>query len=83
MKHSKTYVGCDSAAEAEAKMVVENHFLGITATTYFGTADELLDHIGTKTDFHTDTTDIYLYVRDINFNTGRLGDWVVCKSNWA
>ena len=43
MKHSKFYVGCDRAAEAEAKIVfsLENEII----TTYFDTIDSASDYL--------------------------------------
>ena len=76
MKNHRRYVGCNSAENAMGKMVVVNEYLNRTSTIYFGTEEEMFDYVGGRTDAN-------LFIREVNWESGALGGWQICKSNWG
>lgn len=76
------YLGCESAASATAKIEVVNSYdNSIITKLFFGDEEKMFDYFNRlqKSDYAT----YYTYIREINWESGRLGGWQICKSNWG
>lgn len=76
------YFGCESAASATAKIEVVNSYNdSIITKIFFGDEEEMFDYLNNN--WWGDGTYRYSYIREVNWESGRLGGWQICKSNWA
>lgn len=76
------YFGCESAASATAKIEVVNSYdNSIINKFFFGDEEEMWDYLNKCR--WGDGTYRYAYIREINWESERLGGWQICKSNWG
>ena len=73
---TNSYQGCNSAALATAKIVYKFDD-GITATNYFGNTGDAIDSLHeNKCNEALKPFTYEIYIRNLNFVTGRYGNWV-------
>lgn len=76
----RKYIGCESAASATAKIEIVNPYNDTTTTKFFfGNEEKMLDYC----EMLNEGILYYCYIKEVlNWETGRLGGWQICKSNW-
>lgn len=85
----RQYVNCNNAHEAEAKIEIDNPTTGKTETTiFFGTFDDANDWVDSNCVLKNGRSVLsngkkyWHYERPVlNWETGRLGDWMMMKAN--
>lgn len=74
----RQYLGCENAASATAKI----HFPSFNEVYFFGETEQAADFINSvkKTWDCTSDWPYKIYLREINWETGALGDWGLAES---
>ena len=82
---NRKYYGCESAASATAKIEIVNPYSDTTTTKiFFDDEEEMFDYYEKLKQKGNKDNLYYCYIREVlNWETGRLGGWQICKSNWG
>ena len=75
---TRSYYGCENAASATAKLVIVDRN-GNGFTDFYGESEALLDKLKLYRKLLDGDWKYEIYLRDVNFETGRLGGWTVAE----